>query len=359
MVRRVLLLTPYGLETIIEDGKRAGRAARLQIAVPVGTPASALRCVEAVFERLRVAGVGVSVLRESRDQGRDEEPVPQASAAPCGSNTSWPSTRLIVVVRSSLHELQRERVLVSLLAASGGGEWTAERFRTQAKETDRAVARFATFVAVHREDLPEQVLHHADQSAHLLAAIDSVRADAAGQKRSAEDIIAHYSRIDAELLAVVAAVVRTAQDSEFVRLTVPHFAFLQAKEEAGLEGAQLVCAFGAGSLALRQDVALAARAAAQESYLALFTVAAPRTVVSAYRERTNDPVFEDVARLKRIATRESGRMHLGANASAFVQSITAKLDRLREVAEVHSGEVLARATATEEAVGGGRRNRRG
>jgi hypothetical protein len=38
-------------------------------------------------------------------------------------------------------------------------------------------------------------------------------------------------------------------------------------------------------------------------------------------------------------------MHLGANASAFVQSITAKLDRLREVADVHSGEILARATA--------------
>ena len=157
MVRRMLLLTPYGLETIIEDGKRAGRAARLQITVPVGTPASALRCVEAVFERLRLAGVGVSVLREGRDQGRDEEAVPQASAAAFCGNTSWSSTRLIVVVRSSLHELQRERVLVSLLAASGGGECTAERFRTQAKETDRAVARFAAFVAVHRENLPNRL----------------------------------------------------------------------------------------------------------------------------------------------------------------------------------------------------------
>ena len=227
---------------------------------------------------------------------------------------------------------------MSLLAASGGGEWTAERFRTQAKETDRAVARFAAFVAVHRENLPQQVAHHADQSAHLLAAIDSVRADAAGLKRSAEDIIAHYSRIDAELLAVVAAVVRAARDAEFVRLTVAHFAFLQAKEEAGLEGAQLVCAFAAGSLALRQDVALAAHAAARESYLALFTMAAPPTVLSAYRERTNDPVFKEVARLQRIVRKESGRMYLGANASAFVQSITAKLDRLREVADVHSGE---------------------
>jgi hypothetical protein len=217
--------------------------------------------------------------------------------------------------------------------------------------TDCAAARFAAFVDVRREDLPQQVLPHADQSAHLLATIDSVRADAARLKRSAEDIIAHYSRIDAELLAVVAAVVRAAHDAEFVRLTAAHFAFLQAKEEAGLEGAQLVCAFAGGSLPPRQDVALAAHAAAQKSYLALFTVAAPPTVLSAYRDRTNDPVFEKVDRLQRIARKGSGRMHLGANVSAFVRSITAKLDLLREVADVHSGEIRARATALGEAAG--------
>jgi hypothetical protein len=348
MVRRMLLLTPYGLETIIEDGKRAGRAARLQITVPAGTPAPALRSIRSVFERLGAAGVGISVLHEESDEGGDDERAPQASTTLSGDRVSGLCTRLIVMVRRPLHELQRERILVALLAASRGHGWTAERLQAQANETDRAAARLEAFVAAHRYDLPEQVLHHADQSAHLLAAIDSVRTDVAGLKRSVEDFIASYSRIAAELLACVAAVVRTADDPELVRLTAAHFAFLQAKEEVGLEGAYLICAFAAGSLAPRQDVALAARVAAQESYLTLFTAAAPPTIVSAYRERTNDPVFEEVARLERIAMRGSERLPLGGNASASVQSITAKLDRLQGVADVHSGEIFARARALEE-----------
>jgi hypothetical protein len=340
VLHRTLTLTPYGMETLLEDGMHAGRAAQLQVAVPSKTPASALARIESVIARLRAAGVKVSVLREHRgDHLSDDEALAGHAFAR--------SARFLSVARNPLHQLQKERLLVAFLAASGGGGWAEERLGVQARDTDRTAAQLRAFVAAHGRDLPEPALRHTAQLDHLLGTIDAVRSGAASGSRSAEDAIAYYSRIDTELLAAVAAVVRAETEPTFAHQTATHFALLHAKEEIGLEGAQLVCAFATGSLAPRRDLTVAARIAAQQSYLTVFTAAAPGTVVSAYEERAADPAFQEVARLERMALEQPTGRDTGIDAAACLRSMTAKLERLREVGDVHSAEILGRAAHDE------------
>jgi len=56
-------LTPYDMETIAEDARRAGRGARLDVVLPVEAGAAETVEVEERFSRLRDRGLGVTVHR--------------------------------------------------------------------------------------------------------------------------------------------------------------------------------------------------------------------------------------------------------------------------------------------------------
>src|SRR5262245_6433596 len=278
LLHRVVMLTPYGIETLVGDGKRAGRAGQLRVALPLEAPAAVAACIGTVIDRLQVAGVRVSIVRERRASGADDEPVSDGSRRP-GAEDFVRLVPFLPLARSTLHELQKERLLTAYLAASGECDSGAERLAAQARETDCAAARLWVYVAAHRNALPDLALTHIDNSARLLGTIDAVRSGTVSRSRSAEDAVADYSRIDTELLAAVAAVVGVARNSALARLPAAHLAFLQTKEEIGME----------------------------------------------------------------VAHHPQARPAI--EAATWLQTITAKLERLREVGDVHSAEIVRR-TAT-------------
>jgi acyl carrier protein len=71
---RVGWLTPYAAQTIGEDVLRAGRGARLQVAVAPGTSATGFARVEAAFGWLGARGVQVTVASDDRPRRRPPLP---------------------------------------------------------------------------------------------------------------------------------------------------------------------------------------------------------------------------------------------------------------------------------------------
>jgi len=63
---RVLVLTPYALETIAEDVRRTGQGARVEVRIPGDSRERRLMTVRAMFGGLAASGIEVDV-------GRDEE----------------------------------------------------------------------------------------------------------------------------------------------------------------------------------------------------------------------------------------------------------------------------------------------
>src|SRR5262245_51159620 len=116
LLHRVVMLTPYGIETLIEDGKRAGRAGQLRVALPLEAPAAVAACIGTVVDRLQVAGVRVSIVRERRASGSDDEPVSDGCRRP-GAEDFVRLVPFLPLARSTLHELQKERLLTAYLAA--------------------------------------------------------------------------------------------------------------------------------------------------------------------------------------------------------------------------------------------------
>lgn len=62
---RAELLTPYAVETMVEDALRAGAGARLELRVAQGTTDDTMADVRARFARLEERGVDVSVTKQS------------------------------------------------------------------------------------------------------------------------------------------------------------------------------------------------------------------------------------------------------------------------------------------------------
>ena len=73
---RAELLTPYAVETIVEDALRAGPGARLELSVASGTTEETMATVRARFAGLEARGVDVSVTK----QGRADSWVPERAA---------------------------------------------------------------------------------------------------------------------------------------------------------------------------------------------------------------------------------------------------------------------------------------
>ena len=67
-------LTPYTVETLVEDASRMGRGARLELTVDVGTPDDELTHVQEQFSRLGTRGVQVAVRRDTLPAARGTSP---------------------------------------------------------------------------------------------------------------------------------------------------------------------------------------------------------------------------------------------------------------------------------------------
>lgn len=61
---RLLVLTPYGVETIVADARRAGRGTRVHVAVPAATHEAALASLRSTLSPLVANGISVRVDRD-------------------------------------------------------------------------------------------------------------------------------------------------------------------------------------------------------------------------------------------------------------------------------------------------------
>ena len=63
---RVLVLTPYGVETIVADARRTGRGTRVRIDVPAPTREPALASLRSALAPLGASGISVRLDRDPR-----------------------------------------------------------------------------------------------------------------------------------------------------------------------------------------------------------------------------------------------------------------------------------------------------
>jgi hypothetical protein len=323
-----------------ELGASRGRIVEREILARVGRPLSELSPSEvddvATAAEI-VLGTRVSPLEAARMAKRIFLEARGALSIPPASATTL--FELAKRISRLVHETQKERGETAVLLGSAGQRY-ANELAEQRAETDRWVVDVDAFSAT-AAGLPPAIESRVGALRDLAEVIAALRADTDANASFAEgqvsphEIVDAYTELNIKLLEVIDAIAADAPERVRV-LGVAFTSLMWAKENTGRERAQLAVAFGRDHFAPGQIFKMGALFGAQESFLRLFTTAAPRDLVCELQERLAEPPLGEVRRLEAIAlSRLDGGF--GVDPTYWYEAMTRKVDLIGEV----GGELAA------------------
>lgn len=209
-VERVVAMTPYEVQTIVEGLCRAGRDTTVEVLLPAEAPDEALARAEQAFARLRRGDVTFTV-------GRAGEGAPADDTAA----TSRTAADLALLTARLVHELQGERALAA--AGAGGEERTL--LETQWRATDDALAAWCGRAVAIADGLAPRARQHADGARARALRLPALRANATDPAR-APRALEEYTQLTVALLATLGGLASGGPAAS------AHLALLHAHEEA-------------------------------------------------------------------------------------------------------------------------------
>ncbi len=229
-------------------------------------------------------------------------------------------------VSALIHETQRERGVSSLYAASGGRLFQRE-LAVQWRNTERRRAELAALRERCEGRFPPAAAGRLTAADEALAEVMDARAAIEALKVRPPELIAAYSRVNRAYLQAIDALLPTVTDAAQRATALAWIALLNAKEKTGIERAQLVAAFERDRYADGQYQAVLGLIAARDSYLHLFSDAAPPPARELLHEQLASEVAGAVRRMEEIALARR-RGGFGVDPTDWFAAISAQIDRL-------------------------------
>jgi hypothetical protein len=311
-----------------ELGAARGRIVEREIVARVGRPLTELSPVElddVASAAEIVLGTRVSAPEAARMARRILLEARGALSTPPAS----PAVLFDLARRVSrlVHETQKERGETAVLLGSDRQRFVTE-LGEQRAETDRWIADLGSFTVAEAE-LPPGIETRVSQLRDVGAGLALLRADVDANAASPHAIIDSYTDLNAKLLEAIDAIAADAPERLRV-LGVAFSSLMWAKENTGRERAQLAVAFGRDQFAPGQIFTVGALFGAQESFMRLFTTAAPREFVSELNDKLAEPPLSEVRRLEAIAL---GHLDggFGVDPVHWYEAMTRKVDVIDQV----------------------------
>ena len=246
-----------------------------------------------------------------------------------------------------VHEIQKERGSSSVWFSSGGTRFATE-LGTARDHVDARLADLERYVGSGVDLSPRAVRVVTDATASLRGRA-AVRADVDALAGTLPQHLAYYTAINADLLASVASIGSLTTDADQARRADAYVALLTAKEEAGLERAQLGNVFTADTFADGQLVTVAGLIAVQTSQLSTFEALASPAVRRRWAALGSRPAFAAVAAHEELALGRSGTGGFGTDPTVWFADATGRIDALKDVEDLQAGELAAAAAARVDA----------
>jgi len=263
-------------------------------------------------------------------------------------------TALCVRIGDLLHETQREGGRTSQFMIAVGTKFRPE-LSEQRAATDREVAALTEFLARDGRQLSGEVRTVAADAVSSLSNLKDVRAraDALGSDTRVA-VIGEYTAINSRLLSAVAGVAGRSRDADTALRLSAYVAFLRAKEEMGLERAQLANAFASNMYGEGQFVMVASLIARRDGFLATFESAAPHGIGLAWQAARSRPAFTRATEMETVAlTNPAGGF--GVDSAHWFTVATEAIDLMKGVENAQSDSVVALAKKIENGATGDER----
>jgi len=249
---------------------------------------------------------------------------------------------LVAAISALVHETQLERGTSSLYASSQGRLFGHEMQR-QWENTDERRQELVSLRESNPAGLPRGLAARLDRTTELVAGLAERRGEVGSVSVSASEVIARYTRVNADLLGIIDELAGRAVAARAKFPALAWVALLHAKEKTGIERAQLSSAFAWDRFRDDQHAVVAGLIAARQTYLHLFSVAAPSLAREILQRTLASPIEQAVIDMERVAIehREGG---FGIDPATWFDLISRKIDSFGEV------ETAVRATVA-QAVG--------
>jgi hypothetical protein len=247
--------------------------------------------------------------------------------------------RLVTATAALLHEVQVERGMSAICAASSGRHFRREL----ARQRERANAKRDRLTAVRRElaePMGATLARRFEKVDAQLRAVGKARAALDAGEISAQEIVVTYSAANLELLGIGdGALVAFAPGPQHAS-ALASVVLLYATEKTGIERARLGAAFAARSFSDEDRQTLAALLSARRSYLHIFAATAPRAAEELLARALGSTVESDLSRAEELIL--AGRQdETDLDARGWFNLTSRKIELLDEVGLATLGLVAA------------------
>ncbi|MEV7627710.1 methyl-accepting chemotaxis protein [Actinoplanes sp. NPDC089786] len=255
---------------------------------------------------------------------------------------------LSVRMGNLLHETQRERGRTAQFTSSKGAA-SGPELKAQQAATDARLADLTTFIGAQAGDVSAAVRASLADLRRTLAGLAGLRSRAAALQAPGP-IIAGYTAINRTLLDSIAIAVRQSRDPSISIRLQAYLALLSAKEDTGLERAQLATVFTTDGFAPGQQATVVSLIASQRAYLTVFERAAGPEVLQRWSDIQVSDIFAKVAEMEKTALDKAATGGFGVIAGDWFDVVTKKIDLYKGLENYQAGAIQTLAhAATREA----------
>jgi methyl-accepting chemotaxis protein len=252
-------------------------------------------------------------------------------------------TELSVKIGNLLHETQRERGRTAQFTSSKGTAFGAE-LRAQQAATDTRVAELNTFISANAGGAPSAVRTAVGAVRTSLDGLTGLRSQTAALQPPGP-IIAGYTAMNRVLLGSIAVAVGQNRNPTIGIRLQAYLALLSAKEDTGLERAQLTTVFISDRFAPGQQATVVSLIASQRAYLTVFERAASPDVLQRWSDTQASDTFKKVAALEKTALDHATTGGFGVTAADWFNAATSKINLYKELEDYQTAGIQTTATA--------------
>ena len=241
----------------------------------------------------------------------------------------------LIQLNKLLHELQKERGATAGFLGSNGKKFK-NILHFQRELTDKELSKYKNLLKnLKRDNLPKDVVHWLSKIDRYLNQLHTNRADIDNFKISIEKAIGYFTAMNKEIVIFSTKLISHTNNANDVRFLNGYFAFLYAKEYAGIERAVLSSVFAKNrfSNVLRQkfyDVYIS-----QNRFIDIFKINASKDVLNFYNKmlKEKSDIFKLVDELRGIAKSAKDIGGFGVDSVIWFRTITQKINLLKGVSD--------------------------
>ncbi|MBZ0331859.1 nitrate- and nitrite sensing domain-containing protein [Halomonas sp. ANAO-440] len=243
-----------------------------------------------------------------------------------------------------VHELQRERGMSVGYIGSGGNSF-GNRLSAQHPQTDLAIQAL-------QNTLSEMDIASIDEAfAQRASAIESQLATVADMRREVLDLSANsdlatafYTEFNEALITMIGRIAHLAEDDDITLQLGAYVGLLKAKDLAGVERAMLTNAFSINVMAGSTYQRMLTLFGRQEAYHDTFHTMANAEQRELLDRLLSGPDMERLAEMRQVAIDRGVQGFFGIDSEGWFDQQTLKLDRMKEVEDAVSANVLNEAS---------------